>query len=294
MSCRVEVIADSIAPSGVRLATLSLFYPRVIHSEFMTHREFSRNASSSRAIPWKRMRQWILDEPYIPIHWGKNQKGMQATSELTDGEQLIARNAWLDARNAAIQHADRLEGLGVHKQIVNRLVENFGHINVVFSTTNIANFIKLRVHKQAMPEFQQLAVKVGRALMASSPALLDEGEWHLPYLTDDELTNFDDRPIQNLIGLSVARCGRVSYKTLDGEDPSRPHDLERYAELITADPMHATPTEHQAMATGDPNLRSGNFQGWVQYRKTLRNEAARPDFDWRARVVAWEGVDYIV
>jgi thymidylate synthase ThyX len=296
MTIKAEIILDSIGPNGVRLTTFSLTYPRVIHAEFMTHRIFSRNASSSRAIPWTRMRQWIIDDPYIPIHWGKNQKGMQAIEELTDMDKEAARVIWLNARDSAIVHADCLSGVGIHKQIVNRLVENFGHINVVMSTTEIANFIKLRIHRAAMPEMQALAVTMARALRDSRPARMAAGEWHLPYLSQTEqLQVFKaSLPIHEAIGLSTARCGRVSYKTFDGQDPSRPHDLQRYKELIESDPMHATPVEHQAMACSDPGVRSGNFTGWIQHRKGLANERARPDFDWRARLVEWDGVDYIV
>ena len=45
------------------LWTFELTYPRYIHSEFMTHRVFSRNASSSRAIPVKRMIEQVRNNP---------------------------------------------------------------------------------------------------------------------------------------------------------------------------------------------------------------------------------------
>ena len=61
-----EIVADSLAPSGVRLTTFVLTYPRFIHAEFMTHRMFSRNASSSRAIPVRKSIEMVLNNPAIP------------------------------------------------------------------------------------------------------------------------------------------------------------------------------------------------------------------------------------
>ena len=75
----VKVIADSIsAHTKQRITTLELEYPRFIHAELMTHRVFSRNSSSSRAIPIQTMINHIKATTAIPIHWGKNQSGMQA------------------------------------------------------------------------------------------------------------------------------------------------------------------------------------------------------------------------
>ena len=50
-----SIVADSISPTDDRLTTVVLKYPRFIHSEVMTHRLFSRNAASSRAIPIEKM-----------------------------------------------------------------------------------------------------------------------------------------------------------------------------------------------------------------------------------------------
>jgi hypothetical protein len=70
VSITAKVIADSIADGCPRLITLQLRYPRFIHSEFMTHRAFSRNASSSRAIPVERLIQDVIDDPAMPVYWG--------------------------------------------------------------------------------------------------------------------------------------------------------------------------------------------------------------------------------
>jgi hypothetical protein len=302
VTIRATIIEDSISPAGARLTTFELCYPRVIHAEFMTHRVFSRNASSSRAIPWARMKQWILDDPYVPIHWGKNQKGMQATEELTEDEQKAARKLWLEASYDAVGHADRLMSLGIHKQIVNRLVEPFGHINVICTATDFANFFALRIHKAAMPEIQCLTVRMARAYAASGPDLrrMDADDphcWHLPYVSTAERETFS---LNNLLAMSSARCARVSYRTHEGKAPTLEEDLKLFEQLVGGEPKHATPTEHQAVplarviGAGIASSMTGNLRGWFQHRKQIQGEAARPDFDWRARLVEWDGVDYVV
>lgn len=291
MSCKAEIVLDSIGPSGVRLTTFSLTYPRVIHAELMTHRQFSRNASSSRAIPWERMRQWILDDPYVPLYWGRNQKGMQAGGELSPEEREAARLIWLDARDSAIASADSLFELGLHKQIVNRLVEPFGHINVLVTATDFANWFSLRVHEAAMPEIQQLAVMMARAYLAATPEPMEENEWHLPYITADE---HDIYRTKALLKLSTARCARVSYKTHDGKTPTAEEDFALFERLLGSDPKHASPSEHQARAVSQKAARSGNLMGWVQHRKTIVGESAPHNFDLAARLVRWEGKDFIV
>lgn len=80
---KATVIADSVhAETGTRITTMELVYPRFIHSEFMTHRILNRNASSSRAIPTSKFIEQVRNEPVMPSHWGRNQKGMQAAEEL--------------------------------------------------------------------------------------------------------------------------------------------------------------------------------------------------------------------
>ena len=153
MTITAKIIADSISPAGARLTTLQLRYPRFIHAEFMTHRMFSRNASSSRAIPVERLIQDVLDDPAMPVFWGKNQPGMQAREDhhaLVGGEgvsgydhfddSITREAAWLISRGIAIQHAREFAKAGYHKQIVNRLLEPFSHINVVVTATEWENF----------------------------------------------------------------------------------------------------------------------------------------------------------
>lgn len=267
-----KIIADSIAPSNVRLTTFVLTYPRFIHSEFMTHRVFSRNASSSRAIPTNKFIDDIKNDTAMPTSFSKNCKGMQAKEEINNQDE--AKQVWLEARDSMLKFAEKLSSIGVHKQHANRLLEPFQHMSVICTSTFYSNFFALRTHKDAQPEFQELANKMLEIYHVSEPDELLENEWHLPFVTPKEKNNVMYGLIthDDLIKISVARCARVSYKNHDGTINSLEKDIELYSRLILNSPMHASPAEHQAMAISDPNVISGNFKGWLQFRKSLANE----------------------
>jgi thymidylate synthase ThyX len=274
LTITAKVIADSISLAGSRLTTLELRYPRFIHAEFMTHRVFSRNASSSRAIPVSRLIQDVLDDPAIPIHWGKNQPGMQAREEhdalvVFRNDAVSPERAWLRARDVTIGAAEQFTKAGYHKQIVNRLLEPFAHINVVVTATEWANFFELRDHEDAQPEIAVLARQMKASMDASTPQQLSPGQWHLPYVPDHERHELFDRYRSNQGGcqVSAARCARVSYRTHDGAEPNRVKDQELYAKLAAGVPKHLSPTEHQA--TPDTLKFHANFYGWRQFRKGI-------------------------
>lgn len=259
MVIKAEVILDSMAPSNSRLTTICATYPRFIHSELMTHRMFSRNAASSRAIPVDKIIALIETSLAMPIHWGKNQKGMKAEIELNSIIALQAQSVWMDACRNAINSAKHLVELGVHKQITNRLLEPFMHMTTIITATEWENFQRLRNHKDAQPEIKELAVQIDCAMSNSIPV---GREWHIPYLFEDE----EKFNIELKLQLSTARCARVSYLTHDGKrDTSK--DVELYHQLLTgSDVGHMSPFEHQAKAL-NTKLRSGNLIGWEQHRK---------------------------
>lgn len=66
-----KVVCDSISEQGIRLTTFEIEYPCFIHSEVMTHRNLSKNSSSSRAIPITKMLEQIESNMAIPLYWGK-------------------------------------------------------------------------------------------------------------------------------------------------------------------------------------------------------------------------------
>lgn len=265
---KAKIVADSISPAGVRLTTFVLTYPRFIHSEFMTHRMFSRNASSSRAIPVKKQIEMVVNNPAIPLAFTKNKPGMQGGEALDERAHDLAVTAWLTARNRAVDQARALSDLEVHKQYANRILEPFAHITVVCTATDYANFFALRCHEMAQPEIHALADLMYAEYTKSQPKEIWGGDWHLPFVSEEErdaCTEID------ALRMSVARCARVSYLNHEGRTPTLAEDIVLYDRLVGAAPIHASPAEHQGMALMD-ETRSGNFRGWMQYRKTLQHE----------------------
>lgn len=262
----VQIIADSISPAGSRIVTFQLRYWRAIHAEVMTHRACSRNAGSSRARPSAAIIEQVRNDPWGPRHWGANQPGMQAGGEVEDVED--AQRVWCQSADWAAHHAESLLEQGLHKQIVNRVLEPYTYIDVVLTSTmpGLENFFALRIHPDAQPEIQDLARAMQSALQESTPAKLGYGEWHLPYVLDEER----NLPANVKRKLSTARCARVSYKTFDGV-VDREKDMALYKKLVGAHPMHASPAEHQATPLQPLilNPRCGNFIGWEQHRQLI-------------------------
>lgn len=295
MTIKVEINKDSVGPNGVRLTTFVLTYPRFFHSEFLTHRAFSRNASSSRAIPFEKQMKMIEEDMALPLEFRKNQKGMQAGEALDQAGQWAAESEWRQAGVQAISFAKTLSALGVHKQYVNRLVEPFAHITVVVSATEFANFFALRHHHMAQPEIAELAKQMWNQYSANEPQKLAVGDWHLPFVSKEEIKAQWDSIVDMsaaytdalwheamwlpLIKMSVARCARVSYLNHDGTKSSFEQDCALYNRLLADQPIHASPAEHQAQAiekinsvnpiTGNIEWWSGNFRCWRQYRQQL-------------------------
>jgi hypothetical protein len=275
-----KVILDSVAPNGKRLTTFLLEYPRIIHAEVMTHRLFSRNASSSRAIPVAKQIERIKNDPAMPIHWGKNQPGMQANEELGQTSRMMCEALWLKARDNTLELVEQMSALGLHKQVANRLLEPWMHIAVLVTATDYGNFYNLRYHKMAQPEIQVLAQKMWEAQQASEPVRREPSQWHLPFIVEGDsdkanaywLKNKDIYPLEVLKRVSAARCARLSYYNFDGKKTSIEEDLALYDKLMGGFPKHASPTEHQATPHEDANHQSGNFFGWEQFRKTIRGE----------------------
>lgn len=285
MGYAARIVADSVSPGGVRLTTMEVTYPRMVHSELMTHRMFSRNAASSRAIPISKMIEAVQTDPVMPVWWGKNQSGMQAKEELDGNRRRNAEVMWLLARDSAVEKVKGLESIGLHKQISNRLLEPWLWITVVITATEWENFFGLRCHPDAQPEIRVIA-EMMRDLYQSVDKVRAVGfdEWHLPYIDwDEEITCHLDE----LIKISVARCARVSYMRHNNAGDIV-KDIELFERLKTSG--HWSPFEHVAKPISledwesdrynlaqdrDYNLWSGNLREWLQVRKTFAGEAIR-------------------
>lgn len=320
---KAEIIADSLNPKGCRVTTFVLEYPRFIHAEVMTHRMFSKNAASSRAIPIEKMIQQVIDNPAMPVWWGKNQSGMQAKEELDNtnikeyilnGLHDLSRNEnsccgdvyygdhrfdegyiyhitdrdaakaiWLEARDQAIIYVRKLMEIGLHKQIANRILEPWFNIRIILTGTDFENFFALRAHKDAQPEFQELAYKMLELYNNSTPKQLKDGEWHIPFgdkmdmdrvcdlaydksnMTMQQFITFGQRFIDDIkIKIAVARCARVSYFNFEGKDDYQ-KDIEICDRLFGSIPRHLSPTEHVVQAA-DNDKYIGNIKGFKQYR----------------------------
>lgn len=284
------------------LSTLLLRYPRWVHAEFMTHRVFSRNAASSRAIPVKKLIQDVIDNPAVPLFWGANKPGMQAGEECINEAHVSdiwrcgpaeiveytsgREDAWLAAMHNAVEAAQAFDRAGYHKQICNRLLEPFSHITVLVSATEWDNFLELRDHPDAEPHIAMLAREIRKCLEDESTIqTIEPGEWHLPFVSDDDLsagTPWRELTQENLIKLSVARCASTSYKTVDGFDMTLDRAIALHDKLVSSEPIHASPAEHVAQAdhprsVGISNWTNGwwhqeehgNFQGFRQYRHMI-------------------------
>lgn len=305
------IVADSISEDGKQITTYELEYPRFIHSEFMTHRLFSRNAASSRAIPVNKMIEHVENNTAMPIHWGKNQPGMQAREELPEIcersvpytprlDEIPRERFWLRVRDTAVYFANEYHKLNAHKQIVNRLLEPFQFIKVVCTATEFDNFFWLRKHPDAQPEIAELAKVMWEAREQSEPMLLKAGEWHVPYVNYSSDVGYYlmkdgchvELTLEDAIKVSASCCAQVSYRLADNslEKAKKIYDM-----LVESKPVHASPFEHQATPMEIPSIRSvggvifpedgqthidsqenywsGNFKGWIQHRQLIAENA---------------------
>lgn len=308
MSIKAEIIADSLNTVGNRLTTFVLEYPRFIHAEVLTHRCFSKNAASSRAIPIEKVIEQVIENPAMPVWWGKNRPGMQANEELTNepyydysemvnrgilheestawyhgmGKYDLAKEVWLRARDKAIEQVQFLNKIGLHKQIANRILEPWFNIRIILSGTEFENFFALRAHADAQPELQALASMMLEEYNKSTPRKLKAGDWHIPFgdNIDVEKVNkiigepigydYEKFLIETKIKIAIARCARVSYFNYEGKDDYEA-DIKLCDRLFGNNPKHLSPTEHIASAMSVSNF-CGNFCGWKQYRKFFTDE----------------------
>ncbi len=290
MSYGAKLILDSVGPNGARATTFELTMPRIVLAEFNTHRMFSRNAASSRAIPVEKLLKRIEEDPMLPVFWGKNQSGMQAAEELTGEARDRAQVEWLLMRDYAVDSARVLSGpsINLHKQIANRIVEPWMFTTVICTATEWDNAWALRVDPAAQPEFERTMHMALNAYQASKPQKLESGEWHLPYVTgyDEEELREKGYTDEKLCLVSIGRCARVSFLTHDGKrDPEADVALPK-DRLIPSG--HMSPTEHplQAMTENEwvayghelahawinKRVPVGNAWGFRQFRKMLKNE----------------------
>jgi thymidylate synthase ThyX len=263
--CRI--LADSVNVAGDRVTTMLVTYPLMVHAEFLRSRSFSYSVASNRAIPSARIIEKVKNDPFVPEHFPKNGKGMSPSSNLEGASADFAEVAWLAACDRAVQAATRLAELGVHKQIANRVLTPFQWVTQLTTGDQraYANFFAQRCHPDAQAEIRRIAEMMEQAYDASLPVLLQEGEWHLPFVAS---AHTDDGEL-NLAGqkaVSVARSARTSYLNHDGAH-SLVDDFQLHDRLLAQTPPHFSPFEHQLTPT--PYRTYANYQGFRSYRSFL-------------------------
>lgn len=333
-----KIVADSINQQGDRITTYLLTFPRFILAELNTHRVFSKNSASSRAIPFEKMVKMVEEDPFIPIAWQFDHKGMQGIEYVTEESDfggISARNeSWLSARDYAIQQAKDLNSMDTTKQLCNRLLEPFMWHTVLLTGTEFENFFELRCPQyeykgetfkskkdcvnsytqglgkgfeedrnhlnsltaldwlqinfsQAEIHMQALAEAMWDAYNESTPKLLKEGEWHIPFgdqMDEDKIETLLHGPYrasyvrkegdvqQAKIEIATARCARLSYMTFDGEIDYE-KDLKLHDTLLKS--HHMSPFEHCARAMSD-----SEYQSYIKGKLTELN----PDRDFNENI----------
>lgn len=302
---KVEFIQGSIAHCGTKITTLVLEYPRVIHAQLLTHRVFSKNSSSSRAVPIKSAIDQIDQNPAQYI-WTENQSGMSG-QVITDPVKLnkineAMTNLWNQVKQTVLYLGSKESegGLNVHKQNAARPLEYYQNIRIVLTSTEWENWDWLRIDSAAQPEIALLAKLIKEARESGDYLKLVEGEWHVPFIvrkvnpSTDELTyhhpeTHAELSIQEAKELSMSICAQTSFRKEDYSDEKTENVIGK---LFTGKKVHASPSEHQA--TPIPNFTgsfyetsnwpdgvthmdrncdfwSGNFKHWIQNRQLIPN-----------------------
>ena len=271
-----RIILDSVHPTnGVRLTTLELNYPYIIHAELMTHCIFSRNAASLRAIKTKNMIERVRADPFIPARFPRTatpDRGMEPEGYwgLDTPQHSMAHDLWVEGIDNACRTAKLLNAAGIHKQIASRPLAPYMHQRTLVTATEWENWDNLRGATRdtgAQDQIQELARAMLKARTESTP----RARWsHLPFM-DKEPEESQRYPFDEYM-VSAGRCARISYLSHDGKP--RPEEDEALGKrLLTSG--HMSPFAHLGLAQHDwrADAWSKNFRGWINYRETLKGEA---------------------
>ena len=225
-------------------------------------------------MPTAKLIDMVRNEPVVPVHWGQNQAGMVAKTQIDDTLAAFAETNWIEAALFAANTAQLLADIGVHKQVVNRVLEPFMWSETIITATEWDNFFNLRLADDAQPEIQALAKAIRKAMDESVPV---QRMFHLPYLREDELDDNSFPTYSQKAKISAARCARVSYLNHNKQTPSAKEDLKLADRLIEAG--HMSPFDHQAMFNGEESYRNENrnFRSWKPYRSILEDSGG----DWK-------------
>lgn len=304
MAIKVECVqASRDRLTGKEIYTLVCEYPRTVHAQLLTHGVFSKNSSSTRAVPITTAIDQVISSPAEYV-WTINQSGMQGEPATTE-EAADFEVTYLKAMGQAIDSVKELAAKGAHKQNAGRLLEPFQNIKIVLTATEWANWDWLRDDEDAQGEIAQLARAMKKARGNANIIDLNPGEWHVPfvkrhrnletgklhyYLPDEGATELC---AEVALDVSASVCAQVSYRKAD-------FSLEKAAKikgmLINGRRVHASPFEHQATPIAtypsgvwlpcdwqegvthqdrDGYFWSNNFQSFIQHRSLIPNNVKK-------------------
>lgn len=284
-----KIIADSINPAGSRLTTFEVQVPKYMLAQLNTHRTLSRNYESSRAKPFWKVLQQVVEDPYIPSKFGKYNSGMQPAGYFNQNEAMGIIEDWITSAHYAAHQAidvgyrDDDEGVyseahrrlrltvwdgetldwfkdnppQVAKETINRLLEPFMKVTGVISATNWDSLLTTRTAPDAQDDINTLARAIQSGLAENEPTPIKWGEWHVPYSNEDFADAYE-------LAQAVERVARVSYGNLHLESKRPVGDLFRQLQ----DGRHWSPFEHVAQA-GEKGYTSNYHTSWSQYRHIL-------------------------
>lgn len=308
-----KIVAHSIREgSGEELISYELVYPRIILAEVNTHKMLSKNTSSSRAIPFEKMVEIIEKDPFIPIAWQKHHKGMQGVEYFESPlEQVIRDTIWLNGRDVAVKSAKDLYGLGVTKQLCNRILESYMWVKQLVTGTKegFENLFELRCPKykiqgisevykskkeaienhdyldgedymwwlkhntgQAEIHFMDLAEKMYDALKESTPVNKSDDDWHIPFFNNYS----ENEDVEMLIKESVCKTARISYTKFgdEGTKMSEEKINNMYKEL--AEKKHYSCFEH-----------IGKVMKGMEYPTNVRGDLSKITPETARKIVGW-------
>lgn len=272
---------------STELVTMEIELHRFILPEFNTHRVFSRNFQSSRAVPIDKMIEQVRDDPALPVYYGLNQAGMVAEKEMNDAQTYKFQQLWVGQARQAAETAIKMRDMGAHKQLVNRMLEPWMWTKGVVTATRggFESFFKLRSHKDAQPEIKALSDAMYEALEDSNPQVLELGEWHLPYVDSKRGT------VEN-IKVSTSCCAQVSYRKLDDtlEKAEKIYDMLNLHSKT--EPPHFSPTEHVAVAFDSEVIKEWNACGDFTELHEVSGNLGTADFYQYRKIVEQDLEDF--
>jgi len=284
----VRLLKHSANPTGREAISWLVTYERFIHAEVMTHR-WERNFSSSRAVPYAKMVEWIKEDPALPLHLGRNQSGMQSGAEVDKPDEFRRMLVELFADTVEIcnYYVDEFDP---HKEIINRYLEPWAWITGIMTMgrDQLMNFFTLRCSRYAHPNIQRLAVTMARLYFASTPQRLDVGDWHVPFI-DDHIPHGKTGAIKTELIWSVARAAWCSYNS-PTKDATFSRAKIRHDDCVAN--KHMTPLGHQLMVRSEGDGH-GVVPGYDSYRSMIPGEMSR-DFDPAILETVYKGRDYVV